>query len=108
LSQADFPKNPVISFSVLRAKKDSQPFGWLSFLSAAAELLLHTLGYEADERSSLGERADRRRGRGEGGERVAAVGKKQARFAGRSFCRAPQQGRYAEPICENVCHKVME
>ena len=42
---------------------------------------------------------------GEGGERVAAVGKKQARFAGRSFCRVPQQGRYAEPTGVDVRHK---
>ena len=36
---------------------------------------------------------------------MAAVGKKQARFAGRSFCRAPQQGRYAEPTGVDVRHK---
>ena len=62
-------------------------------------------GYETDERGSLGERADRRRGREEEGERVAAVGKKQARFAGRRFCRAPQQGRYAKPTFTVVRHK---
>jgi len=54
LSQADFSKNPVISFSVLRAKKDSHPFGWLSFLFALAELVLCSPGYESDERSLLG------------------------------------------------------
>ena len=56
-----------------RTKKDSQPFGWLSFLSAAAELVLCAPGYETDERSSLGKRADRRRWREKGGERSAAV-----------------------------------
>ena len=35
-----------------RTKKDSQPFGWLSFLSAAAELVLCAPGYETDERSA--------------------------------------------------------
>ena len=38
-----------------------------------------------------GERPDRRRWRSKEGERVAAVGKKQACFVKRSFCRAPQQ-----------------
>ena len=50
----------MISFSVRRAKKDSQPFGWLSFLFASAELVLWSPGYASDERSSLGERPDRR------------------------------------------------
>ena len=50
-----------------RTKKDSQPFGWLSFLICGAELVLSAPGYEADERSSLGHEPDRRRWRKEGG-----------------------------------------
>jgi len=90
----------------LPEKKNDHPNGWLFFFSPACRVSLELPpGCETDERSSLGERADRRRGRRKGGERVAAVGKKQARFAGRSFCRAPQQGRCAEPICKNISHK---
>ena len=40
-------------------KKDSQPFGWLSFLFAAAKLVLRSPDYESDERSSLGKRGER-------------------------------------------------
>ncbi len=54
-------------------KKDSHPFGWLSFLFTSAELALYAPGYESDERSSLGERGERRRWREERPERVAAV-----------------------------------
>ncbi len=75
LSQADFPKNSVISFSVQLAKKDSHPFGWLSFLFASVELVLCSPGYETGERSSLGKRGERRLWREERPERSAAVGR---------------------------------
>lgn len=50
-----------------------------------------------------GERPDRRRGRIEGRERVAAVGKEQACFDGRSSCRAPQQDHV--PRCRHFADK---
>ena len=52
-----------------------------------------------------GERADRRQWRRKGGERVAAVGRIQACFVRRSFCRAPQQESNAAVGClkKRVC-----
>ena len=35
-----------------RTIKDSQPFGWLSFLPVLVELVRWSPGYEADERSA--------------------------------------------------------
>ena len=52
-----------------------------------------------------GERADCRRGREEGGARVAGVGEGRRRIAAKDIRRAPQQGRYAEPILVYVQHK---
>jgi len=53
------------------------------------------LGVErAKRKQSGGERTEHRRGRIKRGERVAAVGKKQACFDRRSFCRAPQQDTF--------------
>ncbi len=47
-----------------------------------------------------GERPDRRQWRRKGGERVAAVGRRQVRFAGRRLRRAPQQetGGFRHPF----------
>ncbi len=45
----------------------------------------------AKRKQSGGERTERRRWRNKRSERVAAVGRKQACFDRRSFCRAPQQ-----------------
>ena len=53
--------------------KDSQPFGWLSFLPVLVELVLWSPSYEADERGSLGKRGERRQGREKRPERSAAV-----------------------------------
>ena len=55
-------------------KKDSQPFGWLSFLSASAEWGLCAPGYETDERSSLGKRGERCQWQMKRPARSAAVG----------------------------------
>ena len=56
-------------------RKDSHPSGWLSFLSATAELVLWPPGYETDERSSLGKRGARCRWQMQRPERSAAVDK---------------------------------
>ena len=88
-----------------RTKKDSHPFGWLSFLFASAELVLCSPGYETDERSSLGHEPDRRRWREEGGRSECRGLYFQGGFDRRRKYRAPQTGRYAEPFLVNVRHK---
>ena len=75
------------------------------FFRAQAELVLCAPGYETDERSSLGERGERRRWREKRPERVAGVGEGRRRSDAEDIRRAPQQGRYAEPLLVYVQHK---
>ena len=111
LSQADFPKNPVISFSVLRAKKDSHPFGWLAFFICDGRIdTLISPGYEHGERSLLGERPDRRRWRSQGrgasgrGRRGTQAHRRQEHSPGipteeirrTNFCKCPSQRQQIE------------
>ena len=67
--------------------------------------MLCALGYEHDERSSLGERGKRRRWRMKRPERVAGVGEGRRHIVAKDIRRAPQQGRYAEPLFIDVRRK---